>query len=99
VNRVLTGILDQLKSSHRGRLDIIANILRSSGGGVRKTSIMYKCNLSFKQLEVYLGFLLRKGLLKVFTQSEGNSNIFFETTDKGLDFLQAYSNLESLMAR
>lgn len=92
-------MLSESKSSHRGRLDIIATILRSAMGGVRKTSIMYRCNLSFKQLEVYLGFLLRRGHLKMFLRSEGNSNRFFETTERGLDFLQAYRNLEELMSK
>ena len=88
----------ETKSSHRGRLDIIANILSSAGGGVRKTSIMYKCNLSFRQLEVYLGFLLNKGLLRMFTKRESATNQFFETTGRGMDFLRAYRNLEALMS-
>lgn len=99
MRRVLVQVLSELKSSHRGRLDIIATILRSAMGGVRKTSIMYRCNLSFKQLEVYLGFLLRKGHVKMFLRSEGNSNRFFKTTEKGLNFLQAYRNLEELMPK
>lgn len=85
------------KASHRGRLDIIANILASAAGGVRKTSIMYKCNLSFKQLEVYMMFLLKKGLLKVFTKTQSKTGHFFETTEQGMDFLKAYRNLKSLM--
>ena len=86
------------KLLHRGRLDIIANILSSAVGGVRKTSIMYKCNLSFKQLETYLGFLLKKDLLKMFTKTESAPSRFFETTERGMDFLRAYSNLDALMS-
>jgi len=88
----------ETKSSHRSRLDIIANILVSSMGGVRKTSIMFGCNLSFKQLEVYLGFLLNKGLLRVFTRRQSATNRFFETTTRGMDFLRAYRNLDALMS-
>jgi len=99
VRRVWVQVLSELKSSHRGRLDIIATILRSTMVGVRKTSIMYTCNLSFKQLEVYLGFLLRRGHVEMFTRSERNSNRFFKTTERGLDFLQAYRNLEELMSK
>jgi len=97
--RVLVQVLSELKSSHRGRLAIIATILRSTMIGARKTSIMYKCNLSFKQLEFYLGFLLRKGHLKMSTKSRGNNSRFFETTEKGFDFLQAYRNLEEVMSK
>ncbi|UCE95186.1 MAG: hypothetical protein JSV51_05475 [Candidatus Bathyarchaeota archaeon] len=89
--------LSETKSSHRGRLDIISNILVSAVGGVRKTTIMYKCNLSFRQLETYLGFLLKKDLLRVFIKSESSSSRFFETTERGVDFLRAYRNLAALM--
>lgn len=85
------------EASHRGRLDIIANILASAIGGIRKTSIMYKCNLSFKQLEVYLMFLNKKGLLNVFTRTQSKTGHFFETTEQGMDFLKAYRNLKALM--
>lgn len=99
MRRVLVQELSGLKSSHRGRLDIIATILRSARVGVGKTSIMYKCNLSFKQLEVYLGFLLRKGHVKMVTRPGGNNSRYFETTEMGLNFLQAYRNFEELMSR
>lgn len=89
---------NESKSSHRGRLDIIADILSSSVGGVRKTSIMYKCNLSFKQLEVYMRFLMRKDLLRMFARRESRETRFFETTEQGMDFLRAYRNLEALMS-
>ena len=96
--RLLVQTASESKSSHRGRLDIIADILSSAVGGVRKTSIMYKCNLSFKQLEAYMGFLLRKDLLRMFTRRESKESHFFETTKQGLDFLRAYRNLETLMS-
>lgn len=96
--RVLVQSASEVKSSHRGRFDIIANILSSAVGGVRKTAIMYKCNLSFRQLETYLGFLLNKGLLRMFTKRESAASQFFETTSRGLDFLRAYRNLAALMS-
>jgi predicted transcriptional regulator len=94
--RVLVQSASEAKSSHRGRFDIIANILSSAVGGVRKTAIMYKCNL--RQLETYLGFLLNKGLLRMFTKRESAASQFFETTSRGLDFLRAYRNLAALMS-
>ena len=96
--RLLVQTVSEGGSSHRGRLDIIADILSSAIGGVRKTSIMYKCNLSFKQLENYMGFLLKKNLLRMFTRRESKESHFFETTKQGMDFLRAYRNLEALMA-
>jgi predicted transcriptional regulator len=95
---VLVELRSEVRSSHRGRLDIIANILASAGSGVRKTAIMYKCNLSFRQLEVYLKFLERKALLKTFLRRESPKQRVFETTKRGMDFLKAYRSLEALMS-
>ena len=98
MDQLLSHTGSEVKSSHRGKLDIIANILTSAMGGVRKTAIMYRCNLSFKQLEVYLGFLLNKGLLRMFTRKTSAVSRFFETTKRGMDYLKAYRNLEALMS-
>ena len=87
------------KFYHRGRLDIIAHILSAATGGVRKTAIMYKCNLSFKQLEVYLSFLLEKRLLRTFAKRASSTSYFFETTKRGMDFLRAYRSLEVLLSK
>ena len=98
MRRILVQAIGETRSSHRGRLDIIANILDSSGEAVRKTAIMYRCNLSFRQLQVYLRFLLKKELLKTFTEHRSAKHRFFETTEKGMDFLKAYRSLEALMS-
>ena len=97
MRRILVQAIGEVKSSHRGRLDIIASILDSAGNSVRKTAIMYRCNLSFRQLEVYLKYLLKKELLKTFTVQRSSKHRFFATTEKGMDFLKAYRSLEALM--
>jgi predicted transcriptional regulator len=81
----------------RGRMDIIADILNEAKKGAKKTRIMYTCNLSFRQLKVYLDFLIRRNLLALFTSSEGNTRIF-RTTKKGLAFLEAYKNLQAVIS-
>ena len=98
MGRLFVGLVSETKSSHRGRLDIIASILNSAGKGVRKTAIMYKCNLSFRQLEIYLRFLEKKALLKAFLRRESPKQKVFETTKRGMDFLKAYRSLEALMS-
>ena len=74
----------------RSDIDIMASILNEAKGGARKTRIMYRCNLSHKQLQAYLKLLLRLGLL----ESPSNS---FETTVKGRKFVEAYRTLKALM--
>jgi predicted transcriptional regulator len=84
-------------NSHRGNLDIIADILDASHGGVKKTYLMYRCNLSFKQLRNYSHFLLSSGLLHIVTQQDQNDHGLFVVTTKGKEFLRAYRGLKDLM--
>ena len=98
---VLVSLLVQegrsVSNGHRGRLDIIADILYASHGGVRKTYLMYHCNLSFSQLKHYLVFLLGKELLCAIGE-DGNPNPgLFKITEKGRKFLKAYKGLKALM--
>lgn len=79
-------------------MDIMADILLTAIGGVRKTRIMYRCNLSFKQLEAYLNLLLEKGLLTKVSKGETSQERFLKTTDKGKVFLRVYRGLQSLLA-
>lgn len=91
----LVGNKNEGSNSHRGNLDIIADILDASDGGTKKTYLMYRCNLSFKQLKNYSSFLLGSGLLHV-AKEEANSGTL-QITDKGREFLRAYKNLKALM--
>ena len=81
-------------------MDIIANILRAANSGAKKTHIMYKCNLSFKQLHVYLDLLGERRLLKcIRSKTEArNDSYTYETTSKGRAFLQAYSSIRALLS-
>jgi predicted transcriptional regulator len=82
-------------NKHRGSLDIIADILEASKGKARKTYFMYRCNLSFKQLESYLNLLLKRGLLSV--ENDNNDATLFKITEKGERFLETYKGLQGLM--
>ena len=84
-------------NNHRGNFDIIADILDASHGGVKKTYLMYRCNLSFKQLKNYSHFLLDSGLLHLITAKERSDDRLFELTPKGKEFLRAYRGLKDLM--
>lgn len=81
----------------RGRVDIIADVLRQAEHGAKKTRIMYTCNLSFRQLRVYLNFLMKKGFLTI-SNSEGEKTRVFKTTKKGLAFLEAYQALQAVIS-
>jgi predicted transcriptional regulator len=81
-------------SKRRDRLYIIAEILEIAKDGTLKTQIMYRANLSFTQLNDYLRFVLRINLLdKIIV----NDKEMYKTTDKGLDFLQRYHEINELL--
>jgi len=84
-------------NSHRGHLDIIADILDASRSGAKRTFLMNQCNLSFRQLKSYSHFLVDQGFLRVMVRDDGSKNQAFEVTEKGREFLRAYGGLMSLM--
>ncbi len=71
----------------RRRDEIVADILKVALDGARKTHIMYKCNLSYKLLDVYLKTVLKAEL--VFCDRCRNCYI---TTQKGKLFLEKFGS-------
>lgn len=79
-----------IKGNQRDRIEIIRDILQKANGGIKKTHIMYKANLSSDQIKNYLSFLEMKGLLKLETKKDNlykTTKNLYKTTDKGLKFL------------
>lgn len=73
----------------RSFFEIIAEILEAAKNGAKKTRIKRSCNLPYGMAEEFLIYLLETDLLR-----EGNS---FHTTEKGMQFLQAYRALDLLL--
>jgi len=73
-------------------MEILASILKVASNGALKTHIMYKANLSHRQLERYLAFLEERGLLAQGVD-EGMGNRIYRITEKGFDFLREYSHV------
>jgi len=78
----------------RSRLEIMHSILslclQGERSSARKTHIMYKCNLSFKQLGKYLETMTDLGLLEV---NRGS----YSVTEKGKRFLEEFQGLKRLL--
>ena len=55
---------------------------------------MYKANLSFAQLNDYVKFMLKTGLINKFRANEKN---VYAATEKGLEFLQRHMELTELL--
>ena len=71
--------------NYRSRLDIIADILRVTGKGAKKTQIMYQANLSYKLLTKYLSEVLDSSLLRFERRKD-----CYVVTAKGDKFLGNY---------
>jgi predicted transcriptional regulator len=71
--------------SYRGRLDIIADILRVVSGNAKKTQIMYQANLSFKVLQKYLAEIAGASMIDFEDEKR-----CYVLTAKGQEFLDAY---------
>jgi predicted transcriptional regulator len=81
-------------SKRRDKLSIIAEILEIAKDGTLKTQIMYRANLSFAQLNDYIKFMLKIGLLN---KLRANGKDVYVTTEKGIDFLHRHSELTELL--
>jgi predicted transcriptional regulator len=77
---------------NRTRVEILASILNVASNGALKTHIMYKANLSHRQLERYLALLEERGLLAQLVDEEIGSRIY-RVTEKGCNFLRDYSRV------
>jgi predicted transcriptional regulator len=84
-------------SRKRSDVDIIASILGEARKGAKKTRIMYRCNLSHRQLQVYLKLLLDMKLLMSISEERESKTNFYQATTKGHNFLDAYCKLKELM--
>jgi predicted transcriptional regulator len=73
-------------------MEILASILKVASNGALKTHIMYKANLSHRQLERYLTLLEERGLLAQGVD-EDMGNRIYRITEKGFDFLREYSHI------
>ena len=64
----------------------------ANGGNATKTKLMYKAFLSYAQLKEFLTFLTESELLTYDAETET-----FKTTEKGLMFLETYSQMNEMM--
>ena len=85
-------------AGHRDQLSVMADILRVAADQPLKTRIMYKANLSHRQLMGYLNRLIEMGLLAV-AADPANGRLRYRVTEKGLQFLKDYSKLNRLFSR
>lgn len=80
---------------NRSRPDIMAIILESANGGITKTKLLTKANVTTGQLRQYLAVLLEKRLVLELADKE-RKHISYRTTEKGIAYLAVYHSLRSV---
>jgi predicted transcriptional regulator len=73
----------------------MAVILESANGGITKTKLLTRANLTSGQLKQYLDILLTKKLV-VQLADEQRRHLAYRTTEKGLRYLSIYFTLKSI---
>lgn len=73
----------------------MACILSSSNDTSRKTRLIYKCNLSLSQFNMYAECLIEGGLLKKYVANGGAE--IYETTARGRSFLRDYGRIKKVL--
>ena len=83
------------KFKNRNRMEIVANLLTIAKTGALKTHLMYRANLSYLMVTEYLNFLCGADLIKETLDEDGTSKLY-QTTPKGLKYLEVYDSLQSI---
>jgi len=78
----------------RDKYQIIYEICDLVKDGINKTKIMYRANLSFRQLNEYLNLMLKTNLFEKSTESEKE---IYKLTEKGLEFIERYKEINEIL--
>ncbi len=79
----------------RSDIEIIADMLKVGENGAGKTEIMYSANMSYTQIQKYLGYLVSQGFID--KMKMGNPSVTYQITDSGLRLLELISNIKDML--
>lgn len=74
--------------SRRGKLEITKDILELCRTPVKKTTIVYRCNLNFKIVKKYLKCCFHNGWL---VEEKIEKRSLYTTTELGKDFINKFN--------
>jgi len=84
----------ELVITRRGHMDIIADILRVTKEGAKKTKIIFRARINSEQSKKYLSLMVHKGLIE--TEKRGKYALY-RVSEKGSKFLREYHELKELL--
>ena len=79
----------------RSNIEIIAEMLRVGENGAGKTKIMYNANLSYSQIQKYLGYLTGQGFID--KMEMGNPSVTYQITENGLRLLNSINSVIEML--
>lgn len=78
----------------RSSPDIIATILEAANGGIGKTQLLTRANLTSSQFRKYIDLLVAKELLAELDRDGRRQS--YRTTGRGLKYLALYNSIKSV---
>ncbi len=81
-------------SERRDKFRIIYDMLcsiKDKGGKIKPTHLMYKANLSHSKMQVYLGELMKKGLVDEEETADGKR---YKITEGGIKLINEYQKIK-----
>jgi predicted transcriptional regulator len=84
------------RKNNRGKIQIMGDVLALATSAMKKTHIMYRANLSYEQVHLYLGELIAKRLIAQDVSSP-TDGVMYKTTEKGREFLLYYTRLTEFL--
>ena len=82
-------------NQRRSDIEIIADMLEIGENGAGKTKIMYNANMSYSQIQKYLGYLMAQGFVD--KMKLGNPSVTYQVTDSGLKLLELISSIKEML--
>lgn len=79
----------------RSDIEIIADMLKVGENGAGKTQIMYSVNMSYTQIQKYLGYLVSGGFIN--TIKMGNPCVYYRVTEKGQKLLNLLVSIKEML--
>jgi predicted transcriptional regulator len=76
----------------------MGDVLALATSGIKKTHIMYRANLSYEQVHLYLGELITKRLIAQDVSSPSDG-VVYRITEKGREFLLYYTRLAEFLEK
>ena len=82
-------------NGRRSNIEIMADMLRVGENGAGKTEIMYSVNMSYSQIQKYLGFLISRGFIDKVTI--GNPAVHYHITELGHQLMRSIDSVTELL--